>query len=152
MSTFSQIYIHFVFAAKYREARMTNEWRENLYKYIAGIINNRGCKLIAIGGTDDHVHLFVNINTTESISRIMQFIKGDSSEWINKSNFTPRRFEWQKGYGAFSNSISQIDAVVKYINNQQEHHKAVDMVAEFEKILATHNIAYDSRYIIKPLE
>ncbi len=108
-NTYTQLYIHCVFAVKYREAVIQPEWEDRLQKYISGIIQNNGHKLLAINTVTDHLHLFVGLNPKQSISDLMRLAKGDSSEFINKENLTPRKFQWQEGYGAFSNSRSQID-------------------------------------------
>jgi putative transposase len=99
----------------------------------------------------DHVHLFVGLNTKQSISELMRFVKGDSSEFINKEKFTKRKFQWQEGYGAFSNSRSQIDGVVKYILNQKEHHSKKSFREEYLEILKDYAIDYDEKYIFHDL-
>ena len=113
-NTYSQVYIHFVFAVKYRKAVVLPEWEDELQKYITGIVQNNGHKMIAINNMPDHLHFFAGLNLKQSISQLMQLVKGDSSEFINKKQFTSRKFQWQDGYGAFSNSRSQIPGVVKY--------------------------------------
>nr|WP_310589876.1 IS200/IS605 family transposase [Larkinella soli] len=114
-NSYAQLYIHLVFAVKYRSGLIRPAWKEDLYRYITGIIRNQGHQLIAINGMPDHLHILIGLNPRQSLSDPMQGIKGDSSRWINQNRFTPGRFEWQQGYGAFSYSRSQIDTVVKYI-------------------------------------
>jgi putative transposase len=121
-NTYTQLYIHCVFAVKYRMAVIHPEWEDHLHRYTTGIVQRNGHKLLAINSATDHLHLFIGLNPQQSISEIMRLVKGDSSEFINKSGYTNRKFQWQEGYGAFSNSNSQIDAVVKYIINQKQHH------------------------------
>ncbi len=116
-NTYTQLYIHCVFAVKYRQAVIQPEWKERLHKYIAGIVQNNGHKLIAINSAEDHLHLFIGLNPKQSISDIMRLVKGDSSEFINKQAFAKTKFNWQEGYGAFSNSRSQINSVIWYIQN-----------------------------------
>jgi len=121
-NTYTQLYIHFVFAVKYRKAVIQEEWEGRLQKYITGTVQHNGHKLLAINNMPDHLHLFIGLNPKQSISDLMRLVKGDSSEFINQEKFTQRKFQWQDGYGAFSNSRSQIDGVVKYILNQKIHH------------------------------
>jgi len=148
-NTFSQLYIHCVFAVKYRASLLQTSWDQQLRSYIATIVENDGHKMLAINNMPDHLHFFVGLNPKQSISDMMRFVKGDSSEWINKEKFTPHKFHWQDGYGAFSNSKSQVDSVVKYIANQQEHHKKITFLDEYTDMLKKAGIAYDERYIFK---
>ena len=151
-NTYSQIYLHTVFAVQNRLSLINDKWRDELYKYITGIIQNRGHKMLRIGGMPDHVHIFFNMRPVESLSVLMRDVKSGSSSWINERNFTRGRFVWQEGFSAFSYSISQIDDVIKYIANQAEHHKGVDMVEEYKKLLEKNGIPYDERYIFKSVE
>jgi len=118
-NTYTQLHIHYVFAVKYRAALIQPVWEERLHKYITGIISKNGHKLLAINSATDHIHMFMGINPNQSISEIMRLVKGDSSEFINKVKLTMNKFHRQEGYGAFSHSHSQIDQVVKYIQNQK---------------------------------
>src|ERR1700744_3660504 len=102
-NTYTQLYIYFVFAVKYRKATINEEWEDRLQKYITGIVQNNGHKLLAINNMPDHLHLFAGFNPKQSISELMQFVKGDSAEFINSNHLTARKFQWQEGYGAFSN-------------------------------------------------
>ena len=128
------------------------DWSERLHKYITGIVQNNGHKLLAINSMPDHLHLFIGLNPNQSISEIMRLVKGDSSEFINKQALTERKFHWQDGYGAFSNSRSQIDNVVKYIMNQQEHHNKKTFIEEYIELLKNYAVEYDEKYIFKDLE
>jgi REP element-mobilizing transposase RayT len=150
-NTYTQLYIHFVFAVKYRAAVIQPDWEENLHSYITGIAQNNGHKMLAINSATDHTHIFIGLNPKQSISEIMRLVKGDSSEFINKERFTTRKFNWQEGYGAFSNSKSQIDDVVKYIHKQKEHHKKKSFKEEYLDMLVKHGIDYDERYIFHDL-
>lgn len=150
-NTYTQLYIHCVFAVKYREAIIQLEWEERLHKYITGIVQNNGHKLIAINSVQDHIHLFIGIDPKQSLSDLMRLIKGDSSEFINKEKLTKRKFSWQEGYGAFSNSRSQIDAVVKYIENQKQHHLKKTFRDEYLEILRDYEIDYNEKYIFYEL-
>lgn len=150
-NTYTQLHVHFVFAVKYRTAVIHPEWNEQLHKYITGIVKNNGHKMIAVNSVEDHMHLFAGINPNQSISGLMQLVKGDSSEFINDHRFTKTKFRWQSGYGAFSQSHSQIDAVVKYIMNQQEHHKKRSFKDEYLKMLSDFGVDYNEKYIFHDL-
>ena len=125
------------------------EWDDRVRLYITGTIQNNGHKMLAINNVSDHMHFLVGLNPNQSISEIMRLVKGDSAEWINKEMLTTKKFQWQEGYGAFSNSKSQIDSVIKYIANQQEHHKKTTFVDEYKAMLQKAGIEYDERYIFK---
>ena len=148
--TYTQLYIHCVFAPKFRAAQLLPSFEDRLRHYITTIVQGRGHKMLAINNMPDHLHLFFGLNPKESISSIMEAVKGDSSKWINAEELTPRKFNWQAGYGAFSHSRSQIDGVVKYICNQQEHHRKVTFLEEYKKMLGQFGIDYNERYIFQP--
>ena len=150
-NTYTQLYIHCVFAVKYRASVIQPEWEERLHKYITGIVQNNGHKLLAINSVHDHLHLLVGLSPTQSISDMMRLVKGDSSEFINKNGFTKTRFQWQDGYGAFSNSQSQVDAVVKYIVNQKQHHSRKNFKDEYLEMLKDYSVDFDEKYIFKEL-
>ena len=150
-NTYTQLYVHSVFAVKYRKAVLQTDWDERLRRYIIGIAQNNDHTMIAINNVYDHLHFFVGLSANQSVSDMLQLAKGDSSEWINKEKLTPHKFQWQNGYAAFSHSRSQIDRVAKYIMNQQEHHKKISFVDEYKKLLKDFCIDYDERYLYKPL-
>jgi REP element-mobilizing transposase RayT len=150
-NTYTQLYVHFVFAVKYRQAIINQDWEIRLQKYITGTVQNNGHKLLAINTIPDHVHLLVGLNPKQSISELMRLVKGDSAEFVNKEGFTRRKFQWQEGYGAFSNSRLQIDAVVKYILNQKEHHALKTFREEYLGILKDYAVDFDERYVFKEL-
>ena len=151
-NTFTQIYIHFVFAVKNRVSLIQAEWKDELYKYITGIVQKNGHKLIVINGTANHVHIFVGYKPIQLIPELMQDVKGSSSKWINEKKFIKGKFNWQDGYGAFSYSHSQIDQVVRYINNQEKHHKKQSFHEEYLLLLKKFNIKFDEKYILKDVE
>ena len=151
-NTYTQIYIQVVFTVQNRKSLIKPKWKEELYKYITGVVQNNGHKLIAINGTSDHIHLFIGMKPIQSLSSLMQDVKSDSSKWIHKKAFVNGRFEWQAGFGAFSYSISQIDTVVKYINNQFEHHKTKSFIQEYKEFLDEFEVSFDERYIFKSVE
>src|ERR1700761_5404188 len=150
-NTYTQLYIHFVFAVKYRRELIDEEWEDRLQKYITGIVQKNGHKLLAINNMPDHLHFFAGLNPKQSISELMQYVKGDNSEFINSNSLTQRKFQWQEGYGAFSNSRSQIDGVVKYILNQKQHHTEQTFKEEYLTILKRNDIDYDEKYIFHDL-
>ena len=116
------MYVQIVFAVKNRQALILPEWEDEVYKYITGIIKNKGQKLLAINGTRNHIHIFINIKPSCCLSDLVREIKKSSNAYINEKKLSNFKFEWQNGYGAFTYSISDIGNVIKYINNQKEHH------------------------------
>ena len=148
-NSYTQLYIQFIFAPKFRAALLSPEWDERLRTYISTIVKTNGHKTIAINNMPDHLHLFVGLNPAQSVAETMRVIKGDSSEWINKEHLTTRKFQWQEGYGAFSYSRSQIDVVAKYVMNQQNHHKKISFLEEYKMMLKKFEVDFDERYIFK---
>jgi putative transposase len=146
-NTFTQIYIHFVFSVKSRQPFILPSFKEELHKYITGIIKKRNCVLLAINSMSDHIHLFIAIIPDISISSLMREVKAISSKFINEKKYIPYRFEWQEGYGAFSYSHSQKENVIKYILNQEEHHKKRDFKEEYLEMLKLFNITYEEKYV-----
>ena len=151
-NTFTQIYIHFVFAVQNRISLIQPEWKDELYKYITGIIQKNGHKLITINGVANHVHIFIGYKPHQLIPDLIQDVKGSSSKWINEKKFIKGKFIWQQGYGAFSYSHSQIDQVVRYINNQEKHHKKHTFKEEYVLLLKKFNIQFDEKYILMDVE
>jgi len=150
-NTYHQVYIQVVFAVKYREAVIVNEWKSQLFGVIGNLINETGCKTIIVNGVVDHIHCFLGLKPTVSISELMKTVKAKSSKYINDNNLTKSRFEWQEGYGAFSYGHSQINAVYKYIANQEEHHKKQDFKEEYLKFLDKFQVPFDERYVFENL-
>jgi REP element-mobilizing transposase RayT len=148
-NTYTQIHIQCVMAVKFRQALIQSSWKEQLHKYITGIVQNHGHKMIAINSMPDHLHLFIGFRPNQSLSDLMRLIKGESSEWINKQQFTPVAFRWQEGYGAFSYSRSHVQVVTDYIINQEEHHRKKTFLEEYQQFLEQFEIEYDDRYIFK---
>ena len=151
-NTYTQIHIQVIFAVKKRTGLIQKEWNDELYKYITGIIQHHDHKLLAINGMPDHVHAFFGMRPTQSLSDLMQDVKGSSSKWINEKKLIKDRFEWQEGYGAFSYSKSQVSKVIAYIQNQETHHRKITFVEEYKKFLEKFEVDYDERYIFKALE
>jgi REP element-mobilizing transposase RayT len=151
-NTYHQIYLHLVFAVKYREAVIEKDWRSELFAVIGNLINENGCKTIIVNGVEDHVHCLVGLKPAISVSDLMKAVKAKSSKYINDKALTPNRFEWQEGYGVFSYSQSQIASVYKYIENQEEHHRQQTFKDEYLSLLEKFNVTYDSQYLFKEPE
>jgi len=137
---FSQIYIQTVFAVKNRQSLISPEWEEDLYKYTTGIVQNRGNKMLAIGGMSDHIHIFIGLKPAEALADLVREIKKATNSYILDNRLSKFKFDWQAGYGAFSYSRSHRDAVYKYILNQKEHHREKTFEEEFLKILSDFEI------------
>jgi Transposase and inactivated derivatives len=150
-NTYTQIHIHVVFAVQNRSSLINKDWQSRLYQYIVGIIQNHEHKVLAIGGTPDHIHILFGFRPTQSLSALMQNVKRDSSDWINKTRLTKERFSWQEGYGAFSYSKSQLSNVINYIESQEEHHKKRTFTDEYKKILQDFGVEYNDKYIFVPV-
>ena len=148
-NTYSQIYIQTVFTVKGRECFIKESFREELQRYITGIVRNRGQKVYAIYCMPDHTHLFLSLKPDMRISDLMRDVKSNSSAFIKEKRFVPARFSWQEGYGAFSYSKSQAQNVVNYIINQPLHHKKETFREEYFKFLKSFEIEYDERYLFE---
>ena len=151
-NTYTQIYIHIVFAVKHRDALISSSWKERLHKYITGIIQNQGHKLIAINTMPNHAHIFVGLKPDITLSDLVRDIKRDSTNFVNNEIQLHGKFGWQEGFGAFSYSHSQIDSVVKYILNQEEHHRRTTFKEEYEALLKEFAVKYDNRYVFEWIE
>ena len=150
--TFSQIYIQVVFAVQGRQNLLQREWRQEVFKYMAGIIKNKGQKPIIINGVEDHVHIFLGLKPAMALSDLVRDIKNNSSNFINEHNWIKGKFNWQEGYGAFSYSHSQIEAVYNYIQNQEQHHKQQTFKEEYLDFLKKFEIEHDAKYLFEWLE
>lgn len=149
-NTYTQIQLQIVFAVRFRRNLIHKSWRDELYKYITGIVQNNNHKMLQIGGMPDHLHLFIGMRPSQSLSDLMRQVKGESSEWVNERGLVRHRFAWQEGYGAFSYATSEIPRVIRYIQNQEAHHAKKTFVEEYSKLLREFEIDYDDRYIFKP--
>lgn len=147
--SFSQIYIQIVFAVKGRQNLIGKEWKDELHKYISGIITNKGQKSIIVNGVADHVHIFVGLKPAMAISDLVRDIKNNSSNFINEKKFIKGKFSWQEGYGAFSYAHSQIENVYQYIANQEEHHKKKTFKEEYLGFLQKFEIEYNEKYLFE---
>jgi len=151
-NTYAQIYIQTVFAVQDRASLIRAKWKDELYKYITGIVQNNKHKLIAINGVSNHIHVFIGYKPHQWISDLLQNIKGSSSKWINEKGFTTGKFKWQEGYGAFSYSHSQINSVARYIEKQEQHHRKKTFREEYEDFLKKYDILYDQQYILHDIQ
>lgn len=148
-NTYSQLSIHAVFAVKGRENNIINPWRDELHKYISGIITANDAKSLAVGGWKDHVHIFFGLPVTTSLSDFMSKVKANSSRWINEKAFVKGKFQWQSGYGAFSYSKSQRDTVINYIMHQETHHQTKTFQEEYLKMLDDFEVEYQEQYLFE---
>lgn len=148
-NTYSQVYIQIVFAVKGRQNLITQNIREELHKYITGIITNRDQKLLSIFCMPDHTHLLIGLKPSIRISDLVRDIKAGSSKFINDKKLIKGKFSWQEGFGVFSYSRSQIDTVIKYIQNQEKHHNKKSFKEEYIEFLKKFEIEYDENYLFK---
>ena len=151
-NTYTQIYIHYVFAVQNRLGLIQPHWQNDLYKYITGTIRNKGHKLLTIGGMNDHVHILVSMSPVQSPSDLMADVKRSSSLWINENRLVMGKFSWQEGFGAFSYSKSQIKDIANYIDTQEKHHKKRTFIEEYIEFLQLFDVDYDERYVFKKIE
>lgn len=147
--TYSQLYIQVVFAVKGRENLIVKAWKDDLHKYISGIITNKEQKSIIVNGMPDHIHAFIGLKPSMKISDLVRDIKNNSSNFINDRKLVRGRFSWQEGYGAFSYSHSHIENVYKYILNQEEHHKKRSFREEYLELLQKFEIEYNEKYLFE---
>ncbi len=150
--TFSQIYIHIIFAVKGRDSLIKKEWEEELYKYITGIVQNKGQKMLAINGMPDHIHFFLGMKPSCCLSDLVREVKKSSNTFIKEKGFSKYKFEWQEGYGAFSYSHSALDNVIAYVNNQKEHHKIKSFKEEYKDFLIKFQVDYKEEYLFEWIE
>jgi putative transposase len=148
-NTYTQIHIQIVFAVKGRFNMILEKHRDELEKYICGIIKNKKCKTLAIYCNPDHTHILIGLHPTISVSDLARDIKANSSKFINEKNWMPVKFLWQDGYGAFSYSKSQTNNVIRYIINQPKHHSKKTFQNEYLSILQRCEIEYDERYLFE---
>ena len=151
-NTFSQIYIQTVFAVSGRQSLMRNEFKEELYKYITGIVTNQRQKLISINGMPDHLHILIGLRPAMALADLVEEIKKSSSNFSNKEKWVRGRFSWQEGYGAFSYGHSQLDTIIRYIENQEQHHQKRSFKNEYLALLRKFDIAFEEKYVFKFIE
>ena len=151
-NTYTQIYIHIVFAVEYRQNLIPKKHKDELHQYIAGIVTNKKQKVIQINSMPDHIHILIGIDPNVAISELVKTIKANSSRFINKKQWTVGRFNWQEGFAAFSYSHSQLDNVADYIKNQETRHAHKSFREEYIEILKRFNVDYDERYIFDSID
>lgn len=145
-STHTSLHCHIIFSTKERAPVISNEWRAKLHAYLGGIVKGMEGVPLAVGGIEDHVHLLVGLKSSHRLDYFLRDLKADSSEWVHKE-VGRRKFGWQKGYGAFSVSPSNIEGVGRYIFNQEEHHRRKTFQDEYVELLRASGIEYDERYL-----
>ena len=151
-NTFSQIYIQTVFAVSNRHSLIKPDFKEGLFKYITGIVRNQGQKLISINGMPDHMHLLIGLRPAMALADLVREIKSDSTNFINNNKWVRGRFSWQEGYGAFSYGHSQLDTIIRYIQNQEKHHRRRKFRDEYLTLLRKFDIAFEEKYVFEFLD
>lgn len=150
-NTYTQIHVQFVFAVKFRKGLINEQWKDRLHKYITGIVQSNNHKMLCINSMPDHIHIFIGMRPTQSISALIQNIKTETSKWIKQQKLNSH-FAWQEGYGAFSYSRSHVSNVIRYIQNQEKHHEKKTFLEEYRKMLEAFEVDYDKQYIfIEPI-
>ncbi len=148
-NTYTQLYIQFVFAVKWRESLIQSAWKNELYKYITGIVQNKKNKMLAINGVADHIHIFIGYKPSVSIPDLVKDIKVASSLWIDERKLAKEKFNWQEGYGAFSYRLRDIDEICKYIQNQDAHHHKTSFREEYTSLLKDFAVEYEDKYLFE---
>ena len=148
MSTYTQLYYHIIFGTKYRKPCLKKDKRDELYKYIWGILNKKNCHLYRINGVEDHVHIFTHLHPSVSLSNIVKDIKLASSDWIKNNKIFPLFEGWQDGYAAFTKSDNDKDTVINYIKNQEKHHRKKSFKEELQALLQEAGVKYNKEYLI----
>lgn len=151
-NTFSQIYIQTVFAVSGRLSLITQDFKEELHKYITGIVRKKDQKLISINGMSDHLHILIGLRPAMALAELVRDIKSDSSEWVNKKKLARGKFGWQEGYGAFSYGHSQLDTIIRYIQNQEKHHRRRSFKDEYLTLLRKFAIEFKEKYVFEFIE
>lgn len=147
--TFSQIYIQVVFAVKGRHSLISDSWEEELFKYITGIVSNKGQKMLVINGMPDHIHFLIGMKPSCCLSDLVREIKKSSNEWVNGKISSKTKFQWQEGYGAFSYSHSSLNNVIAYIQNQKGHHQKRTFKEEYQEFLTKFQIEVKDEYLFE---
>jgi putative transposase len=151
-NTYTKLYYHITIAVKYRSNLISPNWKEELYKYITGIIANKNQILIAINGMPDHIHLLFAMKPDHMLSDLMRDVKANSSKFINEKKWVQGKFEWQRGFGGFTVGYSQLDMVINYIKRQEEHHKRKTFKEEYIELLKENDVEFNDDYIFEELE
>lgn len=150
--TFCQIYIDIIFAVKGRQSLIGSSWEEELYKYITGIVQNKGQKMLVINGMPDHIHFLIGMKPSCCLSDLVREVKKSSNAFVKEKRFTKFRFEWQEGFGAFSYSDSSLDDVIQYIQNQKEHHRKRTFREEYVGFLKKFKIDFKEEFLFQEID
>jgi REP element-mobilizing transposase RayT len=148
-NTYTQLHIQLVFAVKFRLALIDDEWRSNLHALITTVLQKPGHKMLQINSRPDHIHIFYGMRPHEAISDLVQRVKVVSANWVNENSFCPQKFHWQEGYGAFSYSKSHVSNVIRYIQNQEVHHRKKTFLQEYTEILNKLKVPFEERHIFQ---
>jgi REP element-mobilizing transposase RayT len=151
-NSYSQIYIQSVFVVKHRKALISPEWKEELCRVIGNLINQNNSKSLVVNGVEDHIHCLYILKPSISVAEVVRNVKAKSSKWINESGLTPGKFEWQSGHGSFSYGDRDVDMIINYIKNQEEHHRKRSFQEEYKALLDELDIEYDDRFIFQEPE
>jgi REP element-mobilizing transposase RayT len=148
-NTYTQIHLQFIFAVQDRISLIDSLKKDELYKYMSGIVQQNNHKLLIVNGMPDHIQMLVEMRPTQSVADLLQDIKGSSSKWINNKNFIRSKFSWQEGSGAFSYSKSQLNTVINYIENQEQHHQKRTFLQEYKECLEKFEVPDDESHLFK---
>ncbi|MCC6727445.1 MAG: IS200/IS605 family transposase [Saprospiraceae bacterium] len=151
-NTYTQCYVHLVFAVKHRDALIQKSWKDELEKYITGIVQNNKHKMLAIGAMPDHIHIFIGYNVNQLIPELVEQIKTSSNAWIKEKGLSKFKFDWQRGYGAFTHARSQLDTVINYVLSQEEHHQKRPFREEYLEMLRKNEIDFKDEYVFEFFE
>jgi len=146
-NTYTQLYFHVVFVVKGRQNLIAKKWKDELYKYITGIITKKHQKLLAINGIEDHIHILLGTKPNCKLSDLVRDIKSNLSKWVNEHNFTNRKFAWQLGFGAFTLGQSQLGIIINYIKKQEEHHRSKTLNEEYIEFLKAYEVEFKEEYL-----
>ena len=146
--THARILVHIIFSTRHREPMLSSSaLRDELFRYLGGVANNVGARLLAAGGVADHIHLLVAMSTTPAIADVVRDLKANSSRWLREKFPDMRTFAWQSGYGVFSVGESGVEDVVRYIQTQEAHHARMTFEEEYLAFLAKHRVEYDPKWV-----
>lgn len=151
-NTYTQIHIHLIFAVKYRKSLINSTWKERLHQYFTGMVQKNNHKMLQINSMPDHIHMLIGLRPDQALSALVQNIKTESSKWINQNHFCESKFKWQDGFGAFSYSKSQLPNVIRYIINQEEHHRKRTFLEEYKSFLKAFEVDWEEKYIFEELQ
>jgi REP element-mobilizing transposase RayT len=151
-NTYTQIFYHVVFVVKRRQSLISASWKDDVYKYISGVITNQHQKLYIVNGMPDHLHILISCKPNVMLSNLVKEIKEHSSKYINEQKFTAEKFSWQEGYGAFSVSYRNVEQVLNYIKNQEEHHRTKTFREEYIDFLTEQQIDFEEKYLFEDVK